>query len=106
DAGQRLLAEARRLADQGAVAEAIRACQRHLRAHGTSAPGFYLMGLLLDASGSPGKAKENYQRALYLDPQHEEAMVHLAALLAKEGNDTAARRMLERSRRASARAAG
>jgi chemotaxis protein methyltransferase WspC len=75
------LAEAQRLADQGRIEEAAVACQAHLRLHGPSAPAFYLFGLLRDACGNSVDAETYYRKALYLDPEHNDAIMHLALLM-------------------------
>jgi chemotaxis protein methyltransferase WspC len=90
---------ARRLADQGRVAEALQLCEQGLRASAPSAQAFYLLGLLHDAAGRPQQAGEHYRKALYLEPSHEEALVHLAALLKGEGDTGGAERLLDRARR-------
>ena len=95
---------ARQLADQGKLGEALQLCEQGLRESAPSAQAFYLLGLLHDAAGRPQRAGEHYRKALYLDPAHEEALVHLAALLKGEGDTGGAERLLERARRR--RAAG
>jgi chemotaxis protein methyltransferase WspC len=93
------VAEAARLADQGRIGEAAELCAQHLRQHGPSAKVFHLMGLLGDAAGHHAEAGSYYRKALYLDPTHYEALVHLACLLDKQGNATAARVFRDRARR-------
>ena len=56
------------------------------------------MGLLHDAGGDVHKAAENYRKALYLDPQHREALVHLAVALQKVGDARGAQRELHAGR--------
>jgi chemotaxis protein methyltransferase WspC len=94
--------EARRLANQGNLTEALRCCERNSRDQPASAEVFYLMGMLQDAAGQVHKAAEHYRKALYLDPQHPEALVHLAVALQKEGDTRGAQRLLERANRLSA----
>ena len=90
-ARRRGLDEAVRLADQGRFAEAAACCEEHLRRHGPSAEAFYLLGLVRDAGGNPTDAANYYRKALYLDPNHHEALVHLAFLLEQQGNSAARR---------------
>jgi chemotaxis protein methyltransferase WspC len=104
DAGASWMGHARRLADEGRLAEALRLCEQGLREAPHSAPAFHLLGLLHDAAGRPDRAGENYRKALYLDPTHEEALVHLATLLMGEGDEGGAARLLDRAQRL--RAAG
>lgn len=88
-----------RLADQGSVGEAMARCRAHLGAHGASAQALYLLGLLQDAEGDTRQAEAAYRKALYLDPTHHEALLHLAALIAAGGDHEGARRLQARAAR-------
>lgn len=94
------LERVQRLADAGNLAEAMQCCKSYLRADATSVQGTYLMGLLHDAAGESAQAREQYRRAVYLDPTHHEALVHLAVILAREGDERAAQQLFARARRA------
>jgi chemotaxis protein methyltransferase WspC len=94
--------EARQLANQGNLSEALKCCERNSRDQPASAEAFYLIGMLHDAAGQVGKAAEHYRKALYLDPQHHEALVHLAVALQKEGDARGAQRLFDRANRQSA----
>jgi chemotaxis protein methyltransferase WspC len=96
------LAEAIRLADEGRFAEAALVCERHLRSHGPSAAAFYLLGLVCDATGELTEAVSCYRKALYLDPAHQEALVHLALLMEAQNCDAEARVLRNRARRLAA----
>jgi chemotaxis protein methyltransferase WspC len=91
--------EAQRLADQGHLVEAARCCEEVLRVQGPSAPAFYLLGLVHDATDNEPEARDFYRKALYLDPNHQEALVHLAFLLEKQGDAAGAEVLNERARR-------
>jgi chemotaxis protein methyltransferase WspC len=91
--------DVQRLADAGRVAEAAEACEAHLRAHGPSAPAFYLMGLVRDARGQASDAEACYRKALYLDPTHSEALAHLALLMDTQGRQADALVLRNRMRR-------
>lgn len=91
------------LADQGCVAEAMTQCRAHLERHGASADALYLLGLLHDTEGDARQAQAAYRKALYLDPTHREALLHLAALIASEGDHEGARRLQARAARQEAR---
>ncbi|WP_390623813.1 tetratricopeptide repeat protein [Pseudomonas tumuqii] len=86
-----------RLADQGHLAEARQCCERLLAEQGPNAEAFYWLGLLSDAGGKPGEAQKFYRKALYLQPQHPEALSHLATLLVAQGDLAAARRLQVRA---------
>ncbi len=96
--------QARRLANQGDLVEALKCCEQNLRGQPASAETFHLMGLLHDAVGRVREAAEHYRKALYLDPQHRDALLHLAVALQKEGDERGAQRLFERMNRQSASA--
>jgi chemotaxis protein methyltransferase WspC len=87
------MVDAQRLADQGRLAEAALCCEAYVREHGPSPQAFYLLGLMQDAAGNRPEAANFYRKALYLDPNHHETVVHLALLLEKQG-DTAGAKIL------------
>jgi len=91
--------EARRLANQGNLTAALKCCEDNSRDQPASAEAFYLIGMLHDAAGQVPKAAEHYRKALYLDPQHHEALVHLAVALQKGGDAPGAQRLLDRAHR-------
>jgi chemotaxis protein methyltransferase WspC len=93
------LDEAMRLADQGRFAEAAAQCEVHIRQQGSSARAYYILGLICDTGGQPGEAAAYYRKALYLDPQNEEVLAHLASLLRSQGDADGARLLLNRARR-------
>ncbi len=90
------------LADQGLVQDAMAQCRAHIDRHGASAEALYLQGLLQDAAGDARQAQAAYRKALYLDPTHREALLHLAALVASDGDHEAARRLQARAARGEA----
>ncbi|ESW69018.1 methyltransferase [Mesorhizobium sp. C277A] len=79
-----------RIANAGRVKEAQEVALAHLREFGPSAEIFYLLGLVQDADGSAPEAAQSYRKALYLAPNHREALVHLALLLSKQGDHNGA----------------
>jgi chemotaxis protein methyltransferase WspC len=93
------LEPAKRLADEGHFAEAASYCEEHLRRHGPSAEAFHLMGLVRDACGNHAEASEYYRKALYLDPDHHDALVHFALLVERTGNASRAEALRNRARR-------
>ncbi len=94
-----LLAHIATLANEGKSPEARAACEAYLRSHGPVAQVFYWLGLLSDVAGSVLEAQGFYRKALYLEPQHPEALMHLAALLASQGDVAGSRRLQERAAR-------
>ncbi len=95
--------EARALADAGRFLEAADRCEEHLRLHGPSAQAFYLLGLVRGATGHPQDAIGYYRKALYLEPDHAEALVHLALLMEEQGKHADARVLRNRLQRLSVR---
>ncbi|MBX9410055.1 chemotaxis protein CheR [Pseudomonas baetica] len=94
-----LLAHIAALANEGKSAEARAACEQYLLSHEPVAQVFYWLGLLSDVAGSALEAQGFYRKALYLEPQHPEALMHLAALLQAQGDSAGARRLQERAAR-------
>lgn len=98
DAGD-LLSQIATLANEGKSAEARAACERYLSSHPPAAQVFYWLGLLSDVAGSALEAQGYYRKALYLEPQHPQALMHLAALLESQGDSAGARRLQARAAR-------
>lgn len=95
-----VLSEAGRLANAGRFAEALAACERS-RPHLAPAPElFFLMGMLHQSSGDLDRAEGCFHKTLYLDADHEEALLALA-LVARQRGDAA---MAEKYRQSAARA--
>ncbi|MCP1420833.1 chemotaxis protein methyltransferase WspC [Pseudomonas laurylsulfativorans] len=94
-----LLANIAALANAGKSAEARAACENYLRSHEPVAQVFYWLGLLSDVAGKVLEAQGFYRKALYLEPQHPDALMHLAALLQAQGDSAGARRLQERAAR-------
>lgn len=88
-----------RIADQGKLEEAGRACEAYLREREPTADALLLFGLIRDAAGDSAEAARYYRKALYLEPHHPQALAHLALLLEKEGDAKGAKVMSERLRR-------
>jgi len=87
------------LANEGRFGEAAARCEEHLERNGPSAQIFYLLGLVRDASHHQLEAAAYYRKALYLDPRHHDALVHLALLLDTQNNSAEAERLRARARR-------
>ncbi|MGF6088088.1 CheR family methyltransferase [Pseudomonas sp. 18173] len=94
-----LLANIAALANEGKSAEARAACESYLRSHEPAAQVFYWLGLLSDVAGSVLEAQVFYRKALYLEPQHPDALMHLAVLLQAQGDAAGAKRLQARAAR-------
>jgi chemotaxis protein methyltransferase WspC len=99
------LEQALSLANRGALAEAAALCERQIRDAGPSAAAYCLLAIVKQADSDAERAIENFNKALYLDPQHHEALVHLALLHERRGEMARAeqyRRRAERAQKGSA----
>lgn len=97
------LRQARRLADQGRLEEARQLCESHLRTHGPGAQVFYLLAMLSSATGQAVKKEQYLRQALFLEPDHEEALTMMACAAQQSGDLAAARRYRGRLSRATVR---
>jgi chemotaxis protein methyltransferase WspC len=88
-AGADLLSMARRLADLGDLAAAASRCRDHLALHPESAEAYFMLGLLSELNQQPRMAEDYWKRCIYLQPDHYEALCHLA-LLAESNQDAGA----------------
>ena len=94
-----LLDQARTLADKGRTEEAIQQCEEVMEKHGPTTESLLLLALLKDAMGLAHDAIACYRKVLYLQPDHLEAMAHLAAHLERTGNESAVRAIQNRMHR-------
>ncbi|MFQ5344866.1 MAG: CheR family methyltransferase [Mariprofundus sp.] len=90
---------ASRLADQGKLEEARQQCETCLQQQGASAELWFLLGLISDIQERHQDAEAAFRKVLYLDPEHQEALTHLAFLLDKRGNSRAAQHLRDRFQR-------
>jgi chemotaxis protein methyltransferase WspC len=97
------LTAARRLADSGDLKAALALAERSLSTAPPTPEGYYVLGLIRDAIGDSAGAMDAYRKALYLDPDHIDALLHLAFLLERGGDAASAQRFRERARRAEER---
>ena len=94
-----LLAEARLLADRGMLREAGEQCHAHLARAPEAAEAYYLLGLINELAGKMDLADDYWRRCIYLQPDHYEALCHLALLAERNGNHTAATTLKSRAAR-------
>lgn len=95
------LGHIRLLADEGRLSEASALCKQYLSDHQDSPEAYYLLGVLNDATGDADRAEEMFRKAIYLDPHHHEALLHLSLHAERSGNKTASRNLKRRAQRAS-----
>ncbi|MBG0845590.1 chemotaxis protein CheR [Pseudomonas chengduensis] len=89
--------EVANLANAGRIDEARQRSEQHLQQNGPSAAAYYWLGLLCDAAGQGDQACAYYRKAIYLEPQHREALTHLAAHLEAQGDQSGAQRLYRRA---------
>jgi chemotaxis protein methyltransferase WspC len=95
-----LLDRASELANLGRHHEAVALCEQHVRQQGPSAPAYYLMGVIHQSLGNRSRGETCFQKAIYLDPGHDEALLALALSAERRGDATAAAGFHRRAERA------
>ena len=94
-----LLEQARKLADLGQFKEADGKCREHLARQPDSAEAYFILGLLSEHANKPELAQDNWRRCIYLQPDHYEALCHLALLAEANSDSTAAAALKARAAR-------
>ncbi|RJG08506.1 CheR family methyltransferase [Massilia cavernae] len=94
-----VLAQARTQADQGNYEGAAAACGRVLEAMPDAAEAFFILGLTSECEGKPAAAAEFWRRCVYLQPDHYEALCHLALLAGERGDAAQADAFRQRAAR-------
>lgn len=94
-----LLDIARNFADQGQLKEAAALCKAHLSENPTNVETYFLLGQVYQAEGDEQQAEQYFQKAIYLAPQHYEALIHLALLKEYHGDQKGAAILRERIQR-------
>ncbi|WP_300723542.1 CheR family methyltransferase [Pseudomonas sp.] len=94
-----LLKQIAALANEGNSSAARAVCEQSLQRYGPQAQVFYWLGLLSEVDMQAAQAQGFYRKALYLQPQHAEALAQLAALLASQGDTAGAQRLQARAAR-------
>lgn len=94
-----VLREAESLANARRLAEALDLCERARRALPPSPELFFLMGMLHQSTGDLDRAEGCLHKTLYLDADHEEALLALALIATRRGEA----RMAETYRQSAAR---
>ncbi len=78
------------LADAGRLKEAEEECRHILGADAGNAGAYFLLGVISEVQGNDRGAEECFQRAIYLNADFADAILHLAMLKEENGDDTAA----------------
>jgi chemotaxis protein methyltransferase WspC len=77
---------AQALADKGHLSEAVLACETFLHHDPSCAEAYCLLGQLYQAREQEVEAEQCFRKAVYLQPQHEEALLHLVLLKEQSGD--------------------
>jgi chemotaxis protein methyltransferase WspC len=96
------LDDARRLADAGRLEEAASIC----KGLEPVPEVFYLLGLIDQTMNRLAEAEEHFRKALYVDPLHSAALVHMSLLYEAKGDRARSIIFRDRARRAEAQAPG
>jgi chemotaxis protein methyltransferase WspC len=98
-----LLEQARQLADRGQLADAADKCRACLAQAPDTAEAYFLLGLLSDHADDRHVAEQYWRRCIYLQPDHYEALCHLALLAGRNGDEQGAATLKARAARVFAR---
>lgn len=93
------LGQVRALADQGRLQEAAVICRELLKTNPQLTEAHFMMGMIQTATGQVDAAEECLNRALYLDADYYEALIHLSLLKARRGDETGAARLRQHAER-------
>jgi chemotaxis protein methyltransferase WspC len=88
---------ARAFADAGQTVQAAELCNRVILAGSTDPEVYALLGLIRETEGKNTEATRHYRRALYLNPNHYESLVHLALMARREGDSRTADLLIKRA---------
>jgi chemotaxis protein methyltransferase WspC len=94
-----LLDQARQRADKGDLEEAIRLCGEVLDQDTTHAQAHYLRGLICLAMDNEEDAGKWLGKAVYLDPEHHDALNHLALIAEHRGDGKTSTQLRQRVKR-------
>ncbi len=94
-----LLEIAQAAADQGCLDEAIQLCKNYLNQNPMNVEAYVLLGQVQQAMGNNQQAAQSFQKAIYLQPTHKEALTHLALLKEHQGDVTSASLLWQRIQR-------
>ena len=90
------LSLARELADTGQIEAAIERCQEYLNRHSTNDEAYTLLGTLHQTKAEYSQAEQYFRKALYLNPNCYEALMHLALLKEHRGDINGAQILQQR----------
>lgn len=95
------LDEAVLLANEGRFDEAFSCCTEYVTRNETDAEGYFLLGVLEQARDHLTQAEKLFQKAIYLNPTHYDALLYLSVLANQRHDSKQAQLFLERAKRSS-----
>ena len=98
-----VMKEASTLAGQGRYAEATRLIRQQVGQASLDASVHFLLGIIQQAAGNYGEAEAELSKAIYLDPEHDEALLAMALIARRKGDVAAESFYRRRSERVLAR---
>lgn len=101
-----LLEQASRLADSGELAGAAAICHGVLQNDPGAAEAYFILGMVSECERKPGVADSYWRRCIYLQPDHYQALCHLALLAEQQGDAAQAATLRQRAARVYGRQGG
>jgi chemotaxis protein methyltransferase WspC len=77
---------AKRLADEGELDPAIEYCQQYLKTDRANIEAYILLGMLYQGKNNNDLAERHFEKALYLNPSCQAALINLALLKEHKGD--------------------
>ncbi|MFN6560729.1 MAG: CheR family methyltransferase [Nostoc sp. ChiSLP01] len=94
-----LLDLAKTAADGGCLDEAVQLCNDYLNENQMNAEAYVLLGEVQQAMSHNEQAAQSFRKAIYLQPSHKAALIHLALLKEQEGDKVSASLLWQRINR-------
>ena len=94
-----LFPKAKELADHGKLLDARELCEIFLNENPVHVEAHFLMGLISEALHDAERAEAFFNRAIYLNPEHAQALNHMAFIELQRGNKAGAERLRQRAQR-------
>ena len=86
DKAKCLLDDANSLANSGQYDKAEQLCQKYIDVYGENETAYYLLGTIASGKQQVDIAESMLRKAIFLNPKHYEALIHLSLLLQQKGD--------------------
>ncbi|NJO14629.1 MAG: chemotaxis protein [Thioploca sp.] len=93
------LSIAQQAADRGQLKQAFNLCKKCLAKQWDNVPAYFLMGIICQALGWNSQAETYFNKTVYLEPNHMDALNHLASLVEYRGDKEQAAHLRRRVQR-------